>query len=62
MNREIEVNALVRFGNRVGIITRVWDKPAANPYVTVKTLDGKTFVRFAAECTVIMGAEHVPPF
>lgn len=27
-----------------GTVTRVWDKPGA-PYVTVKTDDGRTFVR-----------------
>lgn len=28
-----------------GIITRVWDKPASDPYVTVKSDDGRMFVR-----------------
>jgi hypothetical protein len=28
-----------------GTVTRVWNKPAKDPYVTVRTDDGRTFVR-----------------
>jgi hypothetical protein len=28
-----------------GIVTRMWDKPVSNPYVTIRTDDGRTFVR-----------------
>jgi hypothetical protein len=28
-----------------GVISRVWNKPATDPYVTVKSDDGRTFVR-----------------
>ena len=29
----------------LGTVTRVWDKPAADPYITIKSDDGRTFVR-----------------
>ena len=32
-------------GPATGKVTRVWNKPAKDPYVTVKTDDGRTFVR-----------------
>lgn len=33
-----------------GVITRVWDKPAKDPYVTIVTTEdhGRTFVRCAS--------------
>lgn len=32
------------------VVTRVWDKPASDPYVTVRTTEdqGRTFVRSAS--------------
>ena len=40
-----------------GYITRVWAKPAGNPYVTISS-EGRTFVRFYSAVTVIRGAEQ----
>lgn len=53
----MQVNDIVIFSPRKGekaegIITRVWDKPAGNPYVTVKTVHEetpRTFTRPASE-------------
>jgi hypothetical protein len=28
-----------------GTVTRVWDRPARDPYVTIRTDDNRTFVR-----------------
>lgn len=56
----MQVNDIVIFSPRAGetaegIVTRVWDKPASDPYVTIRTTggddwvnDGQTFVRFAS--------------
>lgn len=48
----MQVNDIVTFAPRAGetaegIVTRVWDKPASDPYVTVRTTEdeGRTFVR-----------------
>ena len=37
------------------VITRVWDKPADDPYVTVRTTEdqGRTFVRCSSRCARI---------
>jgi hypothetical protein len=37
-----------------GVITRVWEKPEGNPYVTIKTDEGtpRTFVRYASAVTL----------
>jgi hypothetical protein len=37
-------------GTAEAIVTRVWDKPASDPYVTVKTTEdhGRTFVRYTS--------------
>jgi hypothetical protein len=36
-------------------VTRIWDRPAADPYVTVKTTEdsGRTFVRCASRIRTI---------
>lgn len=52
----MQVNDIVIFSPRQGetaegIVTRVWDKPASDPYVTIK-MTGKlvqTFVRCSSE-------------
>jgi hypothetical protein len=56
-------------GNTVltGTITHVWDKPSADPYVTVLDRDGRTFVRCsshvtAADDSLTAYAKHVAHF
>jgi hypothetical protein len=52
----MQVNDIVTFSPRAGesaegIVTRVWDKPASDPYVTVQTTGedmSRTFTRFAS--------------
>lgn len=52
----MQVNDIVTFAPRAGesaegIVTRVWGKPASDPYVTVRTTGDdspRTFVRFAS--------------
>lgn len=51
----MQVNDIVTFSPRFGesaegIVTRVWDKPAGDPYVTVRTTEDmpRTFTRFAS--------------
>lgn len=36
-----------------GTIVRVWDKPAADPYVTVRTDDNRTFVRCSSVVKIL---------
>lgn len=44
LNEIVEISTLD--GDVEAIVTRVWDRPASDPYVTVKTTeDGRTFVR-----------------
>ena len=62
---DMQVNDIVIFSPRQGetaegIVTRVWDKPAGNPYVTIRSsLRGTdlpatgTFVRFASEVRAV---------
>jgi hypothetical protein len=41
-----------------GTVTRMWDKPATDPYVTIRSDDHRTFVRSVSTVTVIpAGAE-----
>lgn len=52
----MQVNDIVTFSPRAGesaegIVTRVWDKPASDPYVTIRTTEDespRTFVRCAS--------------
>lgn len=61
---DMQVNDIVIFSPRQGetaegIITRVWDKPASDPFVTIKTGDGgpsRTFVRCSSEVIIAPGA------
>jgi hypothetical protein len=36
-----------------GTVARVWDKPAADPYVTILDADGRTFVRCSSRVMAI---------
>ena len=56
MERELEPGMKVAFRENAdtvaqGEITRVWDKPRNNPYVSIKTGDKRMFVRFSSEVT-----------
>lgn len=43
-----------------GHVTRVWDKPEGNPYVTVVS-EGRTFVRPSSEVGVVRSAAEAVP-
>jgi hypothetical protein len=58
----IKLHDIVRFRENetttsAGHIARVWDKPKADPYVTISS-EGRTFVRFASAVTVTRKAER----
>lgn len=53
---QAELNDIVSFRENAettaaGHVTRVWDKPAGDPYVTISS-EGRTFVRLQSEVTV----------
>lgn len=61
----MQVNDIVTFSPRFGesaegIVTRVWDKPVSDPYVTIRTIEdeGRTFVRCSS---VVVQMEHGSP-
>jgi hypothetical protein len=56
----IQVGDEVRFRENesaatAGHVTRVWDKPERDPYVTIKS-EGRTFVRCSSAVTVTQKA------
>lgn len=58
----IQLHDIVQFRENeatlaAGHITRVWTKPARDPYVTISS-EGRTFVRFASAVTVTRKAER----
>lgn len=63
----MQVNDIVIFSPRAGesaegIVTRVWDKPASDPYVTVRTTEdaGRTFTR-CQSAVILMASSHLHP-
>lgn len=59
--KTLEVGSRVIFmTNRVtelGTVERVWNRPTTDPYVTVKTDDGRTFVRCSSAVEVIWSSD-----
>lgn len=57
----IELHDIVQFRENAettgaGHVARVWDKPAADPYVTIRS-EGRTFVRCSSAVIVTRKAE-----
>ena len=57
----IQLHDIVQFRENettlgAGHISRVWDRPARDPYVTISS-EGRTFVRFASAVTVTRKAQ-----
>lgn len=58
----IALHDIVRFRENAdtpaaGHVTRVWDRPASDPYLTISS-EGRTFTRPSSEVTVTRKADH----